>query len=476
MFQWLSRTTPKARPNRRRVQLGVEPLEDRAVPSTLASLQGSDARGPAVVYTETNNPQAGDNAVLAYRRDAHTGELKLIGTFPTGGTGQLNVPKLVGPDDGDQQVQATPDGKFLYAVNEGSHSVTAFRIGADGKLDWLATVDSGGTQPDTIGITGSLLYVGNRGDAAAGVPGTVAPSVTGFTINGDGSLSPIANSTVAFPINTFVTQTLTSRDGRFLFVEAATLDGTAGGNTVTTFQINSDGTLTAAPGGPASAGTNAPVLLGAARHPFLNIVYAGFASSGQVGVFTYDETGRTSFVTAAQGTGAAPCWCVVSADGRVLYAANTASDSIGVYSLADPLHPVQIQEFKLGGPRAWNGAKNSPKALVFEIALDPTGRFLYAVDQASDPSFPQGNQLHTLRIASDGTLSEPLAPVVFDTSLVPANAHPQGLAAVSLRSSRGDGDSGNGDFGGADFGGADSGSFGNGHDDWLAQLFHRDRR
>ena len=196
--------------------------------------------------------------------------------------------------------------------------------------------------------------------------------------------------------------------------------------------------MTAAPGGPASAGANAPVLLGAAANPRFNIVYSGFTSAGQIGVFTYDETGRTSFVGTAAGTGAAPCWCTISADGRSLFVANTATDSIGVFSLADPLHPVQIQELPLGGPR---GTPDGPGTNVFEIALDPTGRFLFAVTQATDPSFPQGNQLHTLQVARDGTLSEPIAPVIFATTDVPANAHPQGVEVVLLREGR----SGNGD-------------------------------
>lgn len=408
-------------------RLNLESLDERAVPSANPFDRPDPA--PTFVYTETNDPTDGQNAVLAFRRDARTGELTRVGKFATGGTGQLNVPKLVGPDDGDQQVQATADGRFLFAVNQGSDSVTAFRILGNGRLERVGTFASGGDQPDSIGIAGNFLYVANRGDAGQGHPGTTAPSVTAFTLNRDGSLTRVANSTVTLPVGTFVTQTLVSPDRRFLFVEASTLSGTPGGNTVNTFRINANGTLTAAPGGPAGVGTNAPVLLGAAAHPDLNIVYTGFASSSQVGVFTYDETGRTSYVGPAADSGAAPCWCVVSGDGRVLYVSNTATDSVSVFSLADPLHPVQVQELPLGGPR---GAAGSGQANVFEIALDPTGRFLYAVTQSTDPAFPQGNQLHTLKVARDGTLSEPLAPVIFSTADVPANAHPQGLAVVSL--------------------------------------------
>jgi hypothetical protein len=102
-----------------------------------------------------------------------------------------------------------------------------------------------------------------------------------------------------------------------------------------------------------------------------------------------------------------------------------------VYSLADPLHPVQIQDLLLAGPRTAT-AGGPLIANVFEIALDPSGRYLYAITQANDPAFPQGNQLHTLTVAADGTLTERTPPVVFSQTDVPANAHPQGLVAVPV--------------------------------------------
>jgi 6-phosphogluconolactonase (cycloisomerase 2 family) len=414
-----------------RAQLTLEAMEGRTVPSTTPLPDGGyqpASDSAAVVYVESNNPTAGQNAVLAYHRTAD-GALQPFGKFATGGTGELNQPKAVGPDDGDQQVQVTPDGRFLFAVNEGSNSVAAFRVRTNGELDRVGTFASGGDEPDSIGIAGNFVYVANRGNASSAAAGTIAPTVTAFDLNRDGSLAAIPGSTVTFPVGTYVTQTLVSPDSRFLFVEAATLSGTAGGNTLNPFTINGDGTLTAAPGGPASAGTNAPLLLGSAVNPNQNIIYAGFASSSQVGVFTYDATGRTTYVGPATDQGTAPCWCAVSSDGRVLYVANTVTDSVGVYSLADPLHPVQIQEFQLGGPRASTDA--------FQIALDPNGRYLYVVSQTTDPSYPQGNQLHTLAVARDGTVTEPNAPVIFPQSAVPADAHPQGVAVVSLRDRHG---------------------------------------
>jgi DNA-binding beta-propeller fold protein YncE len=404
--------------------LGAEGLADLS--------RGARRAGPAetTIYVQSNNPQEGQNAVLAFQRDAR-GNLRQIGEFATGGTGQLNVPKLVGPDDGDKQVVATPDGRFLFTVNQGSDSISSFRIRRDGGLELIGVFGSRGDQPDGLSVIGDRLYVANRGDAA-GVPGTTEPNVTGFFIGGNGALTPIPDSTISFAVDTLATQVEASPDGRFLFVNLASFspDPVEGGNTVVPFAVQTDGTLELAPGGFVGASDDPTVQLGITFHPDLNIVYAGLAADAEVGVFTYDETGRTSFVGDAADSGLAPCWLVVSADGRFIYVANTATDSISVYSLADPLRPVEIQELELAGPRS-GGDNNAGLAQAFEIALSPDGRSLFVVTQTTDPSFPEGNQLHTLRVARDGTLSEPRDPIIFDTDDVPAIAHPQGVLAVA---------------------------------------------
>jgi Lactonase, 7-bladed beta-propeller len=417
---------PSATSRRARPQL--EALEERAVPA------GHLHPAPSFVYAETNNPAAGQNAVLAFRRNPADGGMTEIGSFATGGTGQLNLPKAIGPDDGDQQVVATPDGRFLFAVNEGSNSVSAFRIRHSGRLTLVGTFDSGGVQPDSVGISGDRLYVANRGDASSSQPGTVAPNVTGFAIGRDGSLSTIPNSTVTFPVGTFATQALTSADGRLLFVNLASLSGAPQGNTIAPFFIQPDGTLRPAPGGNVGASANPAVQLGLHLHPNLNVVYAGLTGTSQLGTYTFDETGRTSFVGASPDQGKAACWVTVSADGRFLYTGDTGSDSVGVFSLADPLHPTQIQEFVLGGPQNPTGDPAAPgETAAFEFALDPSGQALYVIDHQTDlaGNFPQGNALHVLTVAADGTLSEGTGSPLFLPPDIPAGDFPQGVVAIA---------------------------------------------
>jgi 6-phosphogluconolactonase (cycloisomerase 2 family) len=401
------------------------------------------------VYTESNNPAAGENAVLAFHQNVN-GSLTQFASFNTGGTGQINLPKVIGPDDSSQEVVTTADGRLLFAVNQGSNSVSSFRIDSDGTLHLIGTFDSLGVQPDSLGIAGDTLYASNRGDSAVGHPGTVAPNITGFRIGRDGDLTPIPHSTVTFPVNTSPSQNLVTPDGRLLFADIFAVPGStaAEGNTLAPFQIEGDGRLDLAPGGNVGTPANPPLLLGAAFNPNHPVIYAGLTAVNEVAVFSYDKSGKLTFVGDSPVQGAGPCWAVVSADGRFLYTGDTGTDSVGVFSLADPLHPVQIQEFSLGGPHSPPGS-SALETNVFQLALSPDGHTLYAISQSTDPtgSFADGNQLHTLSVSAAGTLSEPTGPVILSTAGVPGDAHPQGIAVVTSRLSapvRG-GDEGRGD-------------------------------
>jgi 6-phosphogluconolactonase (cycloisomerase 2 family) len=226
-----------------------------------------------------------------------------------------------------------------------------------------------------------------------------------------------------------------SRSGAFVFGDNFTpppLLNVTDANTIETLRVGSNGSLTAL--GAVGASVTPPLVLGLAQHPFANIIYSGLTGANEVGVFTYDSAGTVTFRGPVADQGMAACWLVVSADGKYLYVANSASDDVGVYSLSDPLHPVQIQELSLAGPRQLPGASGN-QTVDFQMALDPTGRFLYVVNHetAPPPGFAGGNQLHVLRVDEDGTLSEAkTSPLILPVSQVPATAHPQGVAVIAL--------------------------------------------
>ena len=140
----------------------------------------------------------------------------------------------------------------------------------------------------------------------------------------------------------------------------------------------------------------------------------------EVAVYTYNGRGNLSFVRAVADSGAAPCWAVVNRAGTRLYATNTGDNSIEVYDLTDPFNPVDIQHFVMD---ATTGAP-------FSTVLNESDQWLYvSSEQGSASATPEGNAFHTLKVNSDGTLTEPFPPTVLPIGgSVPVQA--QGITVV----------------------------------------------
>ena len=101
-------------------------------------------------------------------------------------------------------------------------------------------------------------------------------------------------------------------------------------------------------------------------------------------------------------------------------ATNTGDNSIAVYDLTDPLNPVQIQHFVMA----------SNTGAVFSTVIDDTDQWLYvSSEQSSSNASPAGNAFHSLKVGSDGTLTEPFPPTALPiTDTVPVRA--QGITVL----------------------------------------------
>ncbi len=410
-----------------------------------------------VLYVNTNDPRKGRNAILAFRRHPDTGELTPLEgghVFYTDGTGYENVNDRIGPDDHDQEVVASPDRKFLFTVNQGSDSISVFRINGDGTLRLVegAPTQSGGKQPVSLGIAnnGKTLVVVNKGDQdPGGGGGTVRPNYTSFRISSEGKLSRIANSTITIGAGDSPTQALISRDGKFVFSQNFLADQFTPppgfpnvppfSSELETLRIDANGRLTRAPGSPVDAthlSALGPYTLGLIAHPTQNVVYAGYVVEGRLGVFSYDSDGLLDFERAIPTTGGGICWLRLNKAANRLYVTNFATNSVGVFDTSDALHPVEIQDFKLAGPKLPQSAPGSPapfNVVTFQESLSPSGGILYVLEHEQEPDndFPQGNRVHALRVGADGKLSEVASsPTVLPIEFVPARAHPMGLLAL----------------------------------------------
>ena len=59
----------------------------------------------------------------------------------------------------------------------------------------------------------------------------------------------------------------------------------------------------------------------------------------------------------------------------------------------------------------------STTGAAFSTVINHTDRWIYvSSEQSSATATPAGNAFHTLKVAADGTLTEPFAPTVLPTS------------------------------------------------------------
>jgi 6-phosphogluconolactonase len=148
----------------------------------------------SMVYIMTNNEVM--NQIIAFYRDKN-GMLTFVGSYPTygRGTGTKEVSTATANDGVDPltsqgALTLSRDGRFLLAVNAGSHSISSYIITDNGAPVLVDVKPSGGAQPNSVDVFGNLVYVANVGNAA----NNFASNITGFRIDDNGRLTPIPGS------------------------------------------------------------------------------------------------------------------------------------------------------------------------------------------------------------------------------------------------------------------------------------------
>lgn len=278
----------------------------------LPALAGGEIIG--AVYTMSND--ALGNSVLVFDRE-QGGKLIPAGEYDTGGLG-------TGGGLGNQGAVITdPANRWLFVVNAGSNDISVFGIEEDGL--WLADVEnSGGVRPISLTYSHSLLYVLNAGGSDGDVD-----SISGFTVAGDGVLTPIAGSTQWLSAaDTRPAQVSFNADGDVLVVtEKAT-------NLIDTFTVDGNGVAGLA-NTYASAGLT-PFGFAFAKRDQIIVSEAAGGAPDQSSVSSYQlgKDGSLSVISPAVATTeTAACWQIVSNDGRFTYTTNAGSDSISGYSI-----------------------------------------------------------------------------------------------------------------------------------------------
>lgn len=402
-----------------------------------------------VLYVETNDPLG--NAILMYRRNADGSISKdPAGVFPTKGKGFGNPKAVIGPQDGDTPLIASPDKKFLFAANMGSHDISVFNVKDDGTLTLVegSPFPSGGKNPASLAFgknkkAGQLLFVANKAcsiDSPAGPhPSGEVPNYAVLSVSATGQLTLIPNSIKklnvgANPAQIAVTPNAKIAFGNDLWGADSTTPVPAPlrpflpqkVSYIRSYKVDKAGVPKengSSPTLPPSPNVEQPFLLGMVLHPTQSFLYAALVGRNELAVYQYDSAGNLTFVRTTPSQGVGICWAVINKSAKFLYTTNTFDGTIESFDISDPSKPTKKFALLLREPGPSTPQQFPPfSSQPYQLALDPSDQFLYFVGQRSttDLSFPGGNNIHVYKVNSDGTMVEPFAPV--NTPVAPRTA------------------------------------------------------
>lgn len=259
----------------------------------------------------------GSDDVSGYSINPTTGTLTAIAGSP--------FPQIADPS----AIAVSSNGFFAFVTNAGaSNTVTAFRVATDGRLLRVPSTQSNpnpapvGMDPVALAISpnNQFVYVANRG----------SDTVTAFSIEDAGALMlapQTGSATNPVSVQGDAPSCVTiSPNGQFLYVSSST------SNNVTVFQIGASGLLTLVPAtgtnpNPVSTGGTAPKNIG--MSPNGSSLYVANSGSNTLTAFQIGSNGLLTQVPTTAGNpnpisvgGTAPNGIIVSSNGQFLYSAN----------------------------------------------------------------------------------------------------------------------------------------------------------
>jgi 6-phosphogluconolactonase len=361
----------------REVSLRMRPISLRALVagilialllSGLTLLFGPGSHGSAMTEQSTDgyvyvldNNLVGSNSITVFSRE-EDGSVTLSGTTSIGGMGSVAAFA-----DGTQGslIIAHDEGTRLFAVDAGSDQISIVNV-HNGHLSLAGVFSSRGAGPVSLTYQDGLLYVLNAANGR-----TEAANVAGFRVDDKGTLHPIAGSVRSLSApHPNAAQVQIDPSGRFLLV---TEKGTS---LIDVYRIREDGSLSAATSFPSVGAVPFGMAFNRAssQHQFIVTDAAGGPNN----------TGAATAYRLAHGTinlingpvpdhQIAPCWLVITPDGRFAYTSNADSQTISGYSISAD------GSISLLTP---NGATATtpPATFPLEEALSNDSRFLYVLD------------------------------------------------------------------------------------------------
>lgn len=335
----------------------------------LSSLPSLAAAG--AVYT-LNNSSSG-NAVLAFNRSAD-GQIVFAGMAATGGTG-------TGKGLGNQGALAIDAAnQFLFAVNAGSNDISVFRIRENG-LRLVDRIPSGGKQPISLTVSRKVLYVLNNGAAVGG-----SDTIAGFAVGANGRLKPIVSGLPLSAASVGPAQISFNTDGDVLLVAEKST------NNIDVFSVDDDGVAVGPTVVPSAGQTPFGFAFGKRNEVFVSDAFGGAANAGAVSSYVVSDNHSLITITAGAVDGqTAPCWVVLTNDGRFAYATNTGSGNVSGYRVG---FNGSLQLLSADGQTGNTGTGSTP----LDAAISNDSRFLYVLT-------PGTGNIQGFSVSLDGSLT-----------------------------------------------------------------------
>jgi 6-phosphogluconolactonase len=247
-------------------------------------------------------------------------------------------------------IAVDPQDRFVFVSNQASNSISVFTLGADGSLSPVSGSPFPAASPFGLAVnpSGKVLYANNFPDSMA----SDLNSVSSFQIASNGALTPLAGSpspTANSPGFASSIGMAIDPQGKFLFVA----DHMA--QAIVPFKVDpTTGSLTSVSTLPTPAASCGGVSchnnsLRVTVHPNEQFVYASNVQAGTVSAFSI-VTGGLSHI-ADFSTGQHPFGVAVDATGNFIYVANKMDNTVSAFSVnasTGMLTPIMGSPFTVG--------------------------------------------------------------------------------------------------------------------------------
>jgi 6-phosphogluconolactonase (cycloisomerase 2 family) len=296
---------------------------------------------------------------------------------------------------------------ILYVTTQGNTSVTAFGINlGNGQLSTASKAAPAGNVPSAVVVT-------PKADAVF-VANSQDGTISSYTVNSDGTLTAANGSATAAGIAP--TGLAIDSGGKFLFVaNQGTFSDPASG-TVSVYSINGSAlTLVGSFSTAENGATSGPGPVSVAVTPNADYLYVANQFSNTVAGFSVDSTGAlTPLGIPAYTVGTSPSAVELTPDGNFLYVANQGSNNISAFAVcANPSLTCTTPNGSLTAvPNSPFSAGLGPISMA--AAADSQGEYLFVADYAS-------NQISQFKVSTGTGALTAQSPATLSTGLNPAS-------------------------------------------------------